>query len=104
MVDCMRKSANATLADLYLSRLVRMGRSLLSPDNMFTLVSPRSDRLPFAEFARLLDRDIARRVDLRDDKLLRSFLDIAEDFERRQSKELLNGGACYWRIIVILKV
>jgi hypothetical protein len=36
--------------------------------------------------------------------LLNDFLSLAEGFEHQKSQESLNGGACYWRVIIILKL
>jgi hypothetical protein len=89
------------------SSIRRIGSTLLQPNNMSIHANLKAV-VPFASFTRFITTYLAQpSKDSLDPKvvaLLADFLALAEGFERKKSEESLNRGACYWRVILILKV
>lgn len=89
------------------SSLRYIGSILLQPDNMSVHANQKAV-VPFASFTRFVTTHLASpgkdSLDPKTVALLGYFLTLSEEFERQKSRESLNGGACYWRIILILKV
>jgi hypothetical protein len=89
------------------SSLKRIGLTLLQPENM-SIHANQKAVVPFSSFTRFVTTHLAPpSKDTLDPKivaLLQEYLSLAEGFEHNKSAESLNGGACYWRVIIILKV
>jgi hypothetical protein len=89
------------------SSLRRIGSTLLQSDNMLIHANQKA-AVPFSSFTRFITRHLAPpSKDTLDPKivsLLQEYLSLAEGLEYKKSVASLNGGACYWRVIVILKV
>jgi hypothetical protein len=89
------------------SSVRRIGSTLLQPGNMSIHANLKAV-VPFSSFTRFVITHLAPpSKDYLDPKvvgLLNDFLSLAEGFEHQKSQESLNGGACYWRVIIILKV
>jgi hypothetical protein len=87
--------------------LKRIGLTLLEPDNMSMHANLRAV-VPFASFTRFVTVHLAPpgkdSLDPKIVSLLSEYLPLAEALELQKSEESLNAGACYWRVILILKV
>ena len=95
----------AFLSEFVYTSLRRIGSTLLEPKHM-NIHADLHSIVPFAAFNYFITSILAS-PDILDPKvisLLKEFLAIAENYEEELSKKSLNGGACYWRSILILKV
>jgi hypothetical protein len=90
-----------------ISSLKRIGVTLLQPENM-SIHANQKAVVPFSSFTRFVTMHLAPpSKDTLDPKivaLLQEYLFVAEGFAHKKSAESLNGGACYWRVIMMLKV
>jgi len=95
----------AFLSEFVYASLRRIGSTLLEPKHM-NIHADLHSIVPFAAFNYFVTSILAS-PDFLDPKvmsLLKEFLAIAENYEQELSKKSLNGGACYWRSILILKL
>lgn len=95
----------ASLSESVYASLRHIGTTLLEPKNMDVHANQRAI-VPFGAFNYFATSHLALR-DLLEPKiisLVKEFLAIAENYEQDLSKKNVNGGACYWRSILILKV
>lgn len=96
-----------SLIDNVTSSLKYIGLTLLRPEYML-IHADMNAIVPFSSFTRFVTTDLA--APSKDSlepgivALLSEFLTAAENYEQQKSNESLNGGACYWRVILILKV
>ncbi|KAH7923950.1 hypothetical protein BV22DRAFT_549799 [Leucogyrophana mollusca] len=89
--------------DRAIGTLLRVGFTMLSPENMLKPISHPPGR-PFAPFMDFLARHMTSARDAQTERLLVCYLGKAEEHELRLSEDKVHGGACYWRLIVILKL
>jgi hypothetical protein len=89
------------------SSLRRIGSTLLQHENMLIHANLKMV-VPYSSFTRFVTTQLAPTSnDALDPKvvaLLQDYLTMAENFEHRLSSQSLNGGACFWWIIIMLKV
>ena len=93
------------LSELVYTSLRHIGSTLLDPKHM-NIHADLRPIVPFRAFDYFVTSNLASQ-DFLDPKvisLLKEFLAIAENYEQELSKNKFNGGACYWRSILILKV
>jgi len=89
------------------SSIRRIGSTLLQPGNMSIHANLKAV-VPFASLTRFVTTLLAPpskdSLDPKIVSLLGDFLSLAERFELQKAQESLNGGASYWRVIIILKL
>jgi hypothetical protein len=89
------------------SSLKHIGSTLLKPDHM-SIHADLNAIVPFSSFTRFVTTNLAApskdSLEPRIVTLLSDFLAAAEGYEQQKSMASFNGGACYWRVILILKV
>jgi len=89
------------------SSLRHIGSTLLEPAYM-SIHADLHAIVPFSSFTRFVTTDLAApskdSLDPRIVALLSDFLAVAEGYEQKKSKESFNGGACYCRVILMLKL
>jgi hypothetical protein len=89
------------------SCLKHIGLTLLKPDHM-SIHADLHAVVPFSSFTRFVTTNLAApskdSLEPRIVALLSDFLATAEGYEKVKSTVSVNGGACYWRVILILKL
>jgi hypothetical protein len=87
--------------------LKRIGLTLLQPEHMLIHANLKAV-VPFASFTRFVTTHLAPpskdSLDPKVVSLLAEYLSRSETLEHQKSEESLNGGACYWRVNLMLKV
>jgi hypothetical protein len=87
--------------------LKRIGLTLLQPEHM-AIYANHTAVVPFASFTRFVTTHLAPpskdSLDPKVVSLLAEYLSRSEALEHQKSEESLNGGACYWRVNLMLKV
>jgi len=89
------------------SSLKHIGSTLLKPDHM-SIHADLNAIVPFSSFTRFVTTNLAApskdSLEPRIVTLLSDFLAAAEGYEQKKSMASFNGGACYWRVILMLKL
>ncbi|KAH7921148.1 hypothetical protein BV22DRAFT_749681 [Leucogyrophana mollusca] len=86
-----------------LDALLHVGYTMLAHRNMLKPITRPPGR-PFATFMNLVRRHLMSARDSRIEHLLWRYLAKAEEQESRLARDRVHGGACYWRVIVSLKL